>query len=85
MDIETLEAELKQLIVDECDVDVGAEEIDSQEILIGSDGRLGLDSLDALSIALEVKSRFGKRIDSGNETRMALTSVASLAEFIAAE
>ena len=34
MDIETLEAELKQLIVDECDVDVGAEEIDSQEILI---------------------------------------------------
>lgn len=85
MNIDILEAELKQLIVDECDVDVKAQEIDSHEQLIGSDGRLGLDSLDALSIALEVKSRYGKRIDGGNETRMALSSVASLAKFIITE
>lgn len=79
-----LKLELKQLIVDECDVDCDAEEITDDEMLIGDNTRLGLDSLDALSIALEVKSRYGKHIDSGNETRMALKSVATLAAFIRA-
>jgi acyl carrier protein len=82
MDLEALKQELKQLVVDECDVDVDAQEIEDDERLIGSDGRLDLDSLDALSISLEVKSRYGKHIDSGNETRMALTSINTLADFI---
>lgn len=84
MDLETLKIELKQLVVDECDVDFEAHEIEDDERLIGSDGRMGLDSLDALSISLEVKSRYGKHIDSGNETRLALTSITTLAEFILA-
>lgn len=75
--------ELKALIVDQCDVDIAAEEIDDDERLLGSDTRLGLDSLDALTIALAVKDRYGKHIDSGNETRRALTSVRHLAAFIA--
>lgn len=82
MELDQLKIELKQLIVDECDVDVEADEIEDDERLIGSDCRLSLDSLDALSISLEVKSRYGKHIESGNETRMALASVSSLAEFI---
>lgn len=85
MDLEALKQELKQLVVDECDVDVDAQEIEDDERLIGSDGRLDLDSLDALSISLEVKSRYGKHIDSGNETRMALTSINTLADFILAD
>lgn len=85
MDVEALKLELKQLVVEECDVDVDAHEIDDHERLIGSDGRLDLDSLDALSISLEVKSRFGKHIDSGNETRLALTSISTLADFILAD
>jgi acyl carrier protein len=85
MDLEALKQELKQLVVDECDVDVDAQEIEDDERLIGSDGRLDLDSLDALSISLEVKSRYGKHIDSGNETRMALTSINTLAAFILAD
>ncbi len=84
MQIESLKQELKQLVIEECDVDVDAHEIQDDERLIGSDGRLDLDSLDALSISLEVKSRYGKHIDSGNETRLALTSIATLAEFILA-
>lgn len=75
---------LKQLIVEECDVDLDSHEIDDHERLIGEASRLDLDSLDALSISLEVKSRYGKHIDSGNETRMALSSVDALANFILA-
>ena len=82
MNTSELKAELKELIVEECDVDLDADEIRDDEFLIGPDSRLDLDSLDALSISLEVKRRYKKHIDSGNETRMALTSVNTLAEFI---
>lgn len=85
MSMHDLKAELKQLIVDECDIDVSADEIQDDEYLMGDGSLLGLDSLDALSISLEVKRRYGKHIDSGNETRQALRSINSLAQFIAAE
>lgn len=85
MDEQTLIDTLKQLIVEECDIDISAHEIDENEPLIGSDTRLALDSLDALSISLEVKSRFHVHIDSGNETRRALTSVKALAAFVMAQ
>lgn len=85
MDKSQLLQELKELIVSECDVDLEAQAIDDHERLIGEGSRLDLDSLDALSISLEVKSRFGKHIDSGNETRLALGSVDALANFILAE
>lgn len=85
MNAEDLKVELKKLIVEECDVDVESGDIEDNEFLIGPDSRLDLDSLDALSISLEVKRRFGKHIDSGNETRLALTSVNKLAAFIVAD
>ena len=73
------------MIVDECDIDFSADEIHDDEQLIGSDCRVGLDSLDALTISLAVKERYGKHIDSGNQTRAALTSINHLAGFIVAE
>ncbi len=85
MDTDTLKQELKVLVVEECDIDCTPDEILDDERLIGSDGRLDLDSLDALTISLAVKDRYGKHIDSGNETRAALTSINHLAAFIAAE
>lgn len=85
MNTSELKTELKELIVEECDVDIEATDIQDDEFLIGPDSRLNLDSLDALSISLEVKRRYKKHIDSGNETRMALTSVNTLAEFILAD
>ena len=85
MDTDTLKQELKALVVEECDMDCAPDEILDDERLIGSDGRLDLDSLDALTISLAVKDRYGKHIDSGNETRAALTSINHLAAFIAAE
>ncbi|MGH8373502.1 MAG: acyl carrier protein [Gammaproteobacteria bacterium] len=85
MDREQLKLELKQLIVKECEKNVPPEQIQDDAILIGSEGSLALDSLDALQIALAVKQQYGKRIDGNNQTRAALTSINTLADFILAD
>lgn len=82
MDRTQLKLELKQMIVRECQKSVLPEQISDDGILIGSDSQLDLDSLDALQIALAVKQHYGKRIDGSTETRAALKSVDSLADFI---
>ena len=85
MDRDALKRDLKELIVVECQKNhVQPEQIGDDDILIGSSGHLGLDSLDALQIALAVKKKYGKRIDGGRATRMALKSVNTLADFILA-
>jgi acyl carrier protein len=86
MDRAALKLELKELIVVECQKNhVRPEQIGDDDILIGSSGNLELDSLDALQIALAVKKKYGKRIDGGKATRMALKSINSLADFILAD
>lgn len=86
MDREVLKRELKELVVVECQKNhIQPDQIADDDVLIGSAGRLDLDSLDALQIALAVKQKYGKRIDGGKETRMALKSINSLADFILAD
>jgi acyl carrier protein len=82
MDRDALKMELKKLIVTECQKDLPAEELQDSELLMGSTARLELDSLDALQISLAVQQKYGKRIEGNNETRNALTSVDTLADFI---
>lgn len=72
--------DLKRMVVEECDKDVEPDEIGTDEQLIG--GELDLDSLDALQIAVAVKTSYGVRIEGGPEGRRALASIASLADFI---
>ena len=86
MNRDALKLELKELIVVECQKNhVQPEQIGDDDILIGSGGGLELDSLDALQIALAVRKKYGKRIDGGRATRMALKSINSLADFILAD
>ena len=85
MDRDALKLELKRMIIKECQKSATPEEIADDRILIGSESQLDLDSLDALQIALAVKQRYGKRIDGSTETRMALKSIDSLADFILAD
>ena len=79
-DRETLKADLKRLVVTECEKDVALDEIGDDEFLIG--GPLELDSLDALQICMEVKERYGVRIEGGPEARRALQSINTLADTI---
>ena len=84
MDREQLKAELKKLIVVECQKDAPPESIGDDEVIMGAKSRLQLDSLDALQISLAVQQKYGKRIEGNNETRNALASVNALADFILA-
>ncbi len=81
MDKDQLIAELKKMIIEECDKDIEPEDIKNDEQLIGG-GDLDLDSLDALQISMSVQKNYGVRIENGPEARKALRSVDSLAEKI---
>jgi acyl carrier protein len=80
LDRESLKEDLKRLITTECDKNVDIAEITDDEFLIG--GPLELDSLDALQICMEVKNRYGVRIEGGPEARRALQSINALADTI---
>ncbi len=61
--------------------DISAEEIDPNEQLFG-DG-LGLDSIDALEIALAVSQDFGVQMKAEDEsTREAFATLKSLTDFV---
>lgn len=83
MDIQQLKQDLKRLVIEECQKEEDPASLTDDEVLFGSGGRLALDSIDALQISMAVKQRYGKRIDAGNETRKALRTITTLAEFIA--
>ncbi len=82
---ETLEDRLKKLIVDTLVLeDVDPESIETNAPLFGEG--LGLDSIDALELALAIHSEFGVRTREDDEkNREHYASVASLAEFIRSE
>ena len=61
----TLEAEVARLIVEALHIEVAPEEIDPEAPLFGEG--LGLDSIDALEIALAVSKRYGFQLRSDDE------------------
>ena len=80
--MEEMKTKLKDMIIEELHLeDLSANSIDDNAPLFGEG--LGLDSLDALQLAVAVEEQFGVRIKDENEGRSAFSSVASLAEFIA--
>jgi acyl carrier protein len=84
MDSATLRSEIKSLIVTELNL-AGKDpaSIDDDAALFG-DG-LGLDSLDALQLAISIEEKFGVRIPEGDAARPIFRSVSALATYIAAE
>ncbi|HEY0945158.1 MAG TPA: phosphopantetheine-binding protein [Opitutaceae bacterium] len=78
-----LTARLKQLIVETLRLEgVSPSDIQDTDPLIGSG--LALDSIDALELVVRLEKEFGIKISSSEESRQALGSVASLAEFVRA-
>lgn len=77
-----LETEIKQLIIDALMLeDMTASDIDSEAPLF-IEG-LGLDSIDALELAMALQERFGVQIqDDPDENREIFASVKSLASFV---
>ena len=80
--MDTLELELKQLIVEALMLkDVTAGEIDSEAPLMVEG--LGLDSIDALELAMAIGKRYGVKFRSDEaQNRLAFSSVRALAGYI---
>ena len=78
--------EVKKLIVDVCNlesIDVTADDINADDILVGPDSPLGIDSLDAIEIVAAVEKKYGVRISNVDTAQKLLKSVRILSDFIA--
>jgi acyl carrier protein len=81
MDSEEVRRELKSLMVAELNLEgKSPADIDDGAPLFGEG--LGLDSLDALQLAMSVEEKFGVRIPEGDEARPIFASVNALVEHI---
>ncbi len=82
--MEDLEMDMKRLIVESLMLDnVKPEEIDSAAPLFGSG--LGLDSIDALELAMAIERRYGVKLRADDEGNRAIfASVRALAAHVAA-
>lgn len=83
--MDELKGQLKSLIIEALMIeDLGPDEIEDAAPLFGDGGGLGLDSVDALELAMEIERVFGVKIPESDETRKVFTSVDTLAAYIAA-
>jgi acyl carrier protein len=81
--VETLEKQLKQLILTECDIDhmIIDDFADDAQIFSDESG-LGLDSLDALQISVGLQKEFNIRLPDSKSFRRHVTTINELATYI---
>jgi acyl carrier protein len=83
MEHDALKHALKRLIIDELDLrDQTPETIEDDTPLFGEG--LGLDSLDALQLAVAIEERFGIVIPEDEQAKEIFASVSALARHVAA-
>lgn len=81
MNLAEVRQKLKELIVTELNLEgKSADDIDDTAPLFGAG--LGLDSLDALQLAMSIEEAFGVRIPEGEEARSIFASVDAIAAHI---
>jgi acyl carrier protein len=84
MDSGALKSEIKQLMIEQLDLRGKSEsDIEDEAPLFG--GGLGLDSLDALQLAMAIEERFGVTIPEGPESKQIFASVDAIARYISAK
>jgi acyl carrier protein len=83
MTMTELHQELKDFIIETMNLeDITHEDIGDDTPLFSDDG-LGLDSIDALELALALKKKYGITLEANDpEAQLHLGSIASLAELI---
>ena len=78
----SLKSRIKRALIEELDLRGKQEsDIDDAAPLFGEG--LGLDSLDALQLAMAIEERFGVTVPEGDAGRAVFASVRALAEFVA--
>jgi len=81
MDQTELKSRIKRALLEELDLRGRTEaDIDDAAPLFGEG--LGLDSLDALQLAMAIEERFGVSVPEGDAGRSVFASVEAIAEFL---
>ena len=76
-----LKSEIKRLMIEQLDLRGKSEsDIEDDAPLFG--GGLGLDSLDALQLAMAIEERFGVAVPEGDEGRRVFASVNAIARYV---
>ena len=83
-ELSSLRSDITALIVKELNLEGRDPASIEDEAPLFGEG-LGLDSLDALQLAMSIEERFGVRIPEGDEARPIFRSVAALADHISAK
>jgi acyl carrier protein len=78
MDQDALKREIKELIIQELDIRDRTEADIVDDAPLFGEG-LGLDSLDALQLAMAIEERFGVRIPEGEQAKAIFASVTAIA------
>src|SRR5689334_7764578 len=78
-----LRSGLKKMVIRECNVqDVAVSQIGDEEPIIGGEGALKLDSLDAVEIVTSLERSFGIRFESAGESRHIFKSFNDMAKHV---
>ncbi len=81
--ISGLERELLDMIIKVCNItEPVPDDLTVDTPLIDPDAILGLDSIDALEIAVMVFETYDIRISAQDDSRLALTSLKTLADYV---
>lgn len=80
---ENLREAIKEMMVENLMLKVTKEQIADDLPLFGPDG-LGLDSIDALELAVSLEKKFGVTVPNSETARQALASVNALHDYVVA-
>lgn len=82
---DTLLREISELVVSTLNLEISADQLDPDMIIFGDEG-LGLDSIDALEIALIIEHKYGIKFEAeDDENHNRFTNIRALTEFVASE
>lgn len=74
---------LKEAVIEACNVkNVSVSDIKSDEPIVGGQGKLQLDSLDALEVIMMIEQRFGIRLSGDENSRALFASFNKMASHI---
>jgi acyl carrier protein len=80
-DTAALRSEIKKMLVENCMLQIPAEEISDDQALFGP-GSLGLDSVDALQLVVALDKNYGLKVPDPEAAKSILHSISSMADAV---
>jgi acyl carrier protein len=80
-DTAALRSEIKKMLVENCMLQIPAEEISDEQALFGP-GSLGLDSVDALQLVVALDKNYGLKVPDPEVAKSMLHSISSMADAV---